>query len=323
YTIDDYIRLGERMLARHYDKYTPFDQGTLLGTEVWTTFDLPGTLFKFRGKIDKLWKREDGVVEICDYKTGVKLPNPHDPEFRTQMGIYQMGVENLYPYYDNIEVVQFSLRHDEMIRYRIHPDEMEQLAEDIRLAVVTILEAERSDNFPPKETNLCDYCDYIDLCPAKRHRRILHKAESEETDSSLNSAEKIKAIADNYLAKHKEHKAISDELNALKKKVKEIAREHDLTTLSGDTGDVNVKLENTEKFITKSSDSRKFADLTNLARKLKLDDYFTLDAENLMKEIVIKRRLPDEQLEQFRQFIVEGEASRVSVKLRKNVDDDE
>ncbi|UCC45017.1 MAG: PD-(D/E)XK nuclease family protein, partial [Candidatus Zixiibacteriota bacterium] len=70
HTVDDYIRIGREILSRHYERYRPFNQGTLLGTEINLNFVLEGTPFKFRSIIDRLWKRDDGTVEICDYKTG-------------------------------------------------------------------------------------------------------------------------------------------------------------------------------------------------------------------------------------------------------------
>ncbi len=91
YTLDDYVRIGEKMLAKHWKRYQPFNQGTLLGTELPLNFDLPGTDFRLTGKIDRLWKRDDGVVEICDYKTGQRLTRADEKSFRTQMGIYQLA----------------------------------------------------------------------------------------------------------------------------------------------------------------------------------------------------------------------------------------
>ena len=66
HTVDDYIRLGERMLETYYERYRPFDEGVLLGAELHLAFTLARTPFRFRVYVDRLWKRDDGVVEICD-----------------------------------------------------------------------------------------------------------------------------------------------------------------------------------------------------------------------------------------------------------------
>ena len=112
YTVDDYIRIGQEMLIRHYDRYQPFNQGTLLGAEMHIAFQLEGTPFKFKSYIDRLWKREDGTVEICDYKTGQSLTQPGEPRFFYQMGLYQLAVQANFSDIENVELAQYFLRKD-------------------------------------------------------------------------------------------------------------------------------------------------------------------------------------------------------------------
>ena len=96
-----------------------------------------------------------------------------------------------------------------------------------------------------------------------------------------------------------------------------MAEELGLDKLSAEAGDVTVKQTRGEKFITKSTDGDKFADLVNLARQMQLDDYFTLDARGLMKDIYAKKRLPEEQLEKLGEFVVADISARVSVRRKK------
>ena len=58
-------------------------------------------------------------------------------------------------------------------------------------------------------------------------------------------------------------------------------------------GEVTVKRQTREKFITKSDDAKRFAELSFLVRQFELDDYFSLDGTALMKEIYSKRRLDE------------------------------
>ena len=183
YGVDDYIRIGQEMLIAHYQRYQPFNEGRLLGAEIRLPFVLTGTNFRFTTIIDRLTKRPDGTVELCDYKTGRQMLRPQDPAFYFQMGLYQLAVMAAYPQFKNIELVQYYLRHDEEVRYRMTPDELDGLVEAVRLAVLETIQAQRMDDFPPVESGLCDYCDYIELCPAKRHRRLLGQLER-SADSS-------------------------------------------------------------------------------------------------------------------------------------------
>ncbi|MEA1980024.1 MAG: PD-(D/E)XK nuclease family protein, partial [candidate division Zixibacteria bacterium] len=125
YTVDDYIRLGREMITRHYEKYSPFRFGTLLGTELKLTFDIPKTPFKGNAIIDKLLKLDDGTIQIIDYKTGKNIPKVTDPAFRYQMGFYQIAVQQNFPQYKNIEQVQIYLRPDETITHKVSEDELD------------------------------------------------------------------------------------------------------------------------------------------------------------------------------------------------------
>ncbi|NOY89351.1 MAG: PD-(D/E)XK nuclease family protein [FCB group bacterium] len=329
YTVDDYIRIGKEMLKRYYERYQPFNQGILLGTELSLHFQLPGTLYKFRGYIDRLWKRDDGVVEICDYKTGQTLVRPHDPRFLFQMGLYQLAVQESYPQFDNIELAQYFLRKDEVVSYKMLPEELEILKENLRQAVLATIQATRLDNFPPKEGGYCQFCDYFDLCPAKRHKKIIEEfatsnpseggADSNSSDEVL-IAQEMQTLADDYIKAATDAKELKNKMDSLKADIIEKAKEYNLTAWEGTLGQVKVHLSKKEKFITKTEDASAFAQLTNMARQLHLDDYFILDANGLMKGIYQKKILPEEQLALLKPFVVEKEGNRVTVKLKHETD---
>jgi len=323
HTVDDYIRLGEKMLVKHYERYRPFDQGTLLGTEIPLYFSLQGTNFKFNVKIDRLWKNSRGVVEICDYKTGRHLAKPQDESFFYQMGLYQLAVQENYPQFEKIELTQHFLRMDEMVSYRMRPDEMDRLVEDIRVAVIESIQAERLDDFPPKEGPLCTYCDYSILCPAKRHQAMLKRVEDEGEDDDRILGQKAYEIATRYLEIYQRSREAKAELEALRAEIVQFAKDQKLTTFEGESGRVTVKVGRQEKFVTKSVDDSAFAELSHLAREWKLDEYFDLNPRALMKEVYKKERLSPTQLEKLKPYVLEKEESRVTVKLNRERDLDE
>ncbi|UCE23436.1 MAG: PD-(D/E)XK nuclease family protein [Candidatus Zixiibacteriota bacterium] len=319
YTIDDYIRIGKEMLVRHYEHYQPFDQGTLLGAEMHLTFQLPGTPFKFKSYIDRLWKKDDGTVEICDYKTGQSTILPHDRRFVYQMGLYQLAVQANFPQYESVDLAQYLLRKDEIVSHRLRPDELDMLAEQLRLDVNDTIESTRKDDFPAQEGSHCTYCSYHHLCPAKIHRRMLEE-EEQSGDTGEISALQLKELADEYLRVYSDSKRIDAELDGIKEKLLNIARDHDLSRFDGDSGKVTVSVSRKDEFISKTRDQKAFAQLSALCRKLQLDEYFSLDARGLMKEVYQKKRLPDDILNQLKEFVVEVERSRVTAKLNAETD---
>jgi putative RecB family exonuclease len=322
YTVDDYIRLGREMLTRHYQRYQPFNQNTLLGTELRLTFQLPETPFKLLAIIDRLTKLEDGTVQICDYKTGKRPSMPSAPAFRYQMGIYQLAVQSSWPDYQSIELVQHFLRQDEVIRHRMSPEDVDLLGEDLRTQILDIHRAEKLDDFHPQESGLCNYCEYIELCPAKRHRLLLEGQDVDEI-SDLPPEKRAWDLSSQYIEVSQNYGEAKALRESLKADIVDLARESGFTSMEGNGGRVNISLVRKEKLVTKSEDRKAFADLSFLARELGLEDYFVLDGRALMKEIVQKQRLSAEGLEQLSKFVAEKEESRVTVKLEQTDDSED
>ena len=283
-TIDDYIRLGREMLGRFYQKYQPFNQGTLLGTELKLNFRLENGAFKITTIIDRLTKREDGTIEICDYKTSKNLPKPTDAAFINQMGLYQLAVMDNYPQFENIELVQYFLRLDEVVRTKLNPEQLDLIKMEMRNQIVETIQSEKMDNFPARESPLCSYCNYQEICPAKKHR--LKLASDEKSDKS--KEEKAFELATEYIKQNQELGILKTKQESLKKDLVQLSKENDWSSIKGEDGNIKISVENKEKFITKTQDAGAFAELTFLARELNLTDYFKLDSQALMKEIYQK-----------------------------------
>jgi len=315
-TVDDYITKGSEMLTAYYRKFQPFDQGKLLGAEMRLNFELPGTRYPFLAIVDRLVRRPDGVVEICDYKTGRNFPSgPTDPSFKRQMGLYQLGVQSKYPHFEKIELVQYYLQHEETIPCVLRPDELEELTEQFRVEILGTINAERLDDFPTKESGLCNFCEYLHLCPAKRHRLAI-EAEGEsgqEKTPAQTAAEK----ADRFAEVTARLKELKNEQAALREDLVAAARELDLTRISGTESDVSVRIKPELKLPTKTTDPKGFAELSFLASQWNLEECFTLNGSILLKEVYAKGRLSEERQQKLEEFITTVESSRVSVVKKK------
>lgn len=315
--VDDYIISGRKMLNDYYEKHKPFDEGKLLGVESTINFHLPGTLIPIQVKIDRLWKRPDGVVEIVDYKTGRYLPRGGtDEKFFDQMGLYQLGVQATWPQFEKVELVQPFLALDESIRYQATPEDLDMLTERVRSTVMEVRNSERLGEFPTKEGPFCAFCDYNQLCPAKRHERLLNEEEKSGAgkDSTIQSASKL---ASEFLEVDSEIKRLKVTHKALKEDVKQVAADLEVNRLVCPGGEVTVKPSVKEKFITKTEDAEAFADLSFLVRQYQLDDYFKLDSGALMKDIYAMKRLENDKLVKLEKFVRTVDSTTVRVKLIK------
>ncbi|MCP4684012.1 MAG: PD-(D/E)XK nuclease family protein [bacterium] len=315
-TVDDYIAKGSEMLTNYYRKFQPFEEAKLLGAEMRLNFELPGTRYPVLAIVDRLHRRPDGVVEICDYKTGRNLPNgPGDPSFKRQMGLYQLGVQAKFPHFEKIELVQYFLQHEESIPSVLRPDELEELTEQFRVEILETINAELNDDFPTQESGLCNFCEYFHLCPAKRHRQTI---EAEEQSGNENTPAQLAAAkADRFVDITAKMKELKNEQTALREELVAAARELDVTRISGTDSDVSVRIRPEFKLPTKTSDPDKFAELSFLASQWGLDECFTLDGRILLKEISAKGKLSAERQDKLGEFISEIESSRVSVVKKK------
>ncbi len=308
--IDDEIESGRRMLRTYHERYQPFDQGQLKLAEQMLNFELPNCPAGFQAKPDRVSQGKDGVVEICDYKTGKQLvAGARDPKFRQQMGLYQLAIQSAFPQFEVVEVAQYFLRHDEVIRCRFRPDELDELTEQYRSELHQIANAERLDDWPEKESGLCRFCAYQHLCPKKRHQAALV---AEETSPEQVSAEQASTLADKYLHWNEQRKAAEAELQEIKVGLIEAAKNLDANKFYGSHGHVLVSIKNAEKFPTKKEDPNGQAEVTALVRSwgeemelcLKLDDRALLD-------VIRKGRLAPEKLEQLKQYLRVREGTMV------------
>jgi putative RecB family exonuclease len=168
-TADDYRKMGRRFLEDYYRRHHPFDEGHVLGLERYIRFPLDDAgRYRFKGIIDRLMLAPDGVFEIHDYKTGSKLPDQREVDADRQLALYQVGVQALWPEARErgVRLVWHEVAFDVEMRSTRTAEALEKLKAETA-ALIDRVEAEKE--FPLKESALCDWCAYWDLCPAKKH----------------------------------------------------------------------------------------------------------------------------------------------------------
>ncbi len=317
-TMEDYIASGKAMIERYYAKYHPFDQAKPIGIERRLDGYVTNTPYKLAGYIDRISRRPDGTVEICDYKTGKDLPRGgHDPNFYHQMGIYQLLVQENFPDFTSIILVQHFLKLEESISYVMPEEELDQLREEIRIAITEIKRAEKLDDFPAVEGAQCDFCEYFKFCPAKRHRLILEDEAGETDGEEKDAAQKASELAERYIEANRQAKQFKAEEEALKEDIREIAKEIGAQKIQGKTGVVSVTFRMQEKFPTKTNDPDGYAELSQVVRELELDTCLKVD-DSALRELVVKEQIPPAALERLRQFIRIEESATVRATLNKS-----
>jgi len=170
-TADYYRKTGERCLLDYYRRYQPFDQAATVGLEerVLVTLErpaAPGAEYRLQGYIDRLALAGAGVYEIHDYKTSATLPSDADLKRDRQLSLYMMGVQERFPGAREVRLIWHYLAFDRELAGSRSPGEIEQHR---RQAIGVIEAIEVARDYPPRESPLCRWCEYRDICPAQMH----------------------------------------------------------------------------------------------------------------------------------------------------------
>ena len=263
-TLEDYIRRGIHYVANYYDKYSPFENISVVATEAQIVFELNPPInpsgfatslseretkngwTKFRGFIDRLDKEGETFV-INDYKTNKKLPVEEKEEYREQLTLYALWVQQNYAkYFKNIKARLHYLHFDVMDEWEI-TDELLATVTKKYADTIKDIEAKKfaynmGDRkcFEPKENTYCRYCEYYSLCPLFAHLKF-----DDEVVGGELGEKTVKGLVDEYVELSKQESQAKRDKDLIKNILVEYIEEHDLLKLFWNMGKISAsKMEN-------------------------------------------------------------------------------
>jgi RecB family exonuclease len=125
---------------------------------------LPG-FFKghqFIGFIDRLTRRDDGLYEVHDYKTGQRTPDAQQLRQDRQLALYELGVRQNFPDAREVKLIWHYIAHDKEFTSSRTPEELSALEKKVSTLIERI---EATTEFPCRQGPLCKWCEYQKLCP--------------------------------------------------------------------------------------------------------------------------------------------------------------
>ena len=311
-TLEDYIRRGIHYVANYYDKYSPFENISVVATEASIIFDLNPTMnndvlqiplaspspftkgdknvIKFRGFIDRLDKEWETFV-INDYKTNKNLPPESKEEYREQLTLYALWVQQNYAkYYKNIKARLHYLHFDLMDEWEI-TDEL--LATVTKKYADTILDIEdkkfhynmgNKKCFEPKENTFCRYCEYYSLCPLFAHLKF----DDEVVGSDLGE-KTVKGLVDEYVNLSKQESQAKNDKELIKVLLVEYLEKNNLLKLFWNTAKISASQAENISIINKTA-------VKNILEKLwLLNDAMEIDRFKFQK-LIKEKKLSLDQL---------------------------
>jgi len=311
-TLEDYIRRGIHYVANYYDKYSPFENITVVATEASITFDLNPCLpqtgstasadtssfktkeanswIKFRGFIDRLDKEEETFI-INDYKTNKNLPPESKEEYQEQLTLYGLWVQQNYAkYFKNLKARLHYLHFDLMDERDITSERLTTVTKKYG-AIIDAIEAKKfvynmwdKKTFEPKENNFCKYCEYYSLCPLRAHLKF-----DDEVVGGELWEKTVKGLVDEYVTLSKQESQAKNDKELIKVLLVEYLEKNNLLKLFW----------NVYKISASQAESISIADKDALRKVLQelwvLNDVMEVDRFKLQK-LVKERKLSLEQL---------------------------
>lgn len=248
-TQEHYQALGKRMIETYYQRYTPFDSDMTIQTEMRLNFTLDDeNKYRLTGYIDRLSRTTNGIYQIHDYKTSAHLPSQEDADNDRQLGLYQIGVRKKWPDINNIKLIWHYVAFDrELISSRSDEAISKLVLETTRL----IDEIDSATDFPPKESGLCDWCEYPDLCPMRKH---FYTVEALPMNEYLSEPGVV--LVNKYAELKEKASEIEEELGKVKEAIFDYARREQVEMIKGSDRKVRVKFDEKLKFPGKNEAER-------------------------------------------------------------------
>ncbi len=250
-----YQNLGRKMIETYYQRYSPFDSDVTIGTEMGLNFALDDeSKYRMTGYVDRLSRDKDGVYGIRDYKTSAYLPSQEDADNDRQLALYQIGIQKKWPDIENVRLIWHYLAFDtELVSYRT-PEAISNLVQDTKRLIDEIGSAQ---DFPPKESPLCDWCEYPDLCPLRKH---FFKVEALPVNEYLNEPGVM--LVNKYVELKDEGVRIKDEMEKVREAMLDYARKEEVELIKGSDYKARIRFDQNLKFPGKRDTERQELDQT-------------------------------------------------------------
>lgn len=289
-TQQDYINRWAFYLEKYYEKNLPFDDVTVIGTELNLMFLLDDESgINFTGFIDRLDKVWDTFV-INDYKTNKKLPSEDNEEYREQLTLYAIWVKQKYGKYLKKIVARLHFLHFDMVDEWEITDELlnqvsnkyKDLSNEIENNKLKYSEKQDTQLFETKKTPLCNWCSFQSICPL-----FVHMNMPDEVAGELN-AKTVRTLVDEYW------KVATQESEA--KKQKEWIKQILLDFLANKEEDIKVLFWKEFKLSISEWISYKVTD-EELVSKI-LEDKNLLEKVIWMDRFKLKKQIQENDLEE-------------------------
>ena len=324
----DWKGLGRDCVRLYYEAKEPFEEDRTVAVEKRVGFpiDVAGQEIRIEGYIDRLALGRDGAFEIHDYKTGKTLPAQADVDEDWQLALYDAAVRHEWPDTKEVRLVWHYVRHGKSLVSRRSPEQLEALKREVSALVATI----KSDHeFSPKQSALCDWCEYKDLCPLFAHAEKVARLPAAERSKEAGAllAEGLARLEAEKRALGERKKEIEKEETKVREALIRYADANGVSVVSCEAGEAVIREKDELKFPTKTGEPEKHEALERALKSHPIwPDVSSVDAHKLSAGYEAKlwpedwRALVEDLIGRFAKRV---EEKTVRFRRRKKDDEDE
>lgn len=180
---EHYFNKGIRFLVDYFLKNSPFKDNTI-AIEKKVIIDLDyERKYKLIGYIDRLVHHKDtDIFEIHDYKTSSSLKTQEQLDQDRQLALYSIAIRDYFENVSDVHLVWHFLDFNEKLTSKRTLEQLENLKREI---IELINKIESTTDFPPKESGLCNWCEFRIYCPLMKDRDINGSKEFSEPTNSI------------------------------------------------------------------------------------------------------------------------------------------
>ena len=237
FTADHYRNAGRDSIKNYYQRYQPFQQDKTLATEILINFKIDN--YTLQGYIDRLSQNRKGVYEVHDYKTSGSLPAQQKFGEDRQLALYQIGIKEKFKDAKNVKLIWHYLVFDKEFVSERTDAQLKDLKKEVVSLIKTI---EKDTKFVPNESKLCDWCEYPEYCPARKHE---YKVQDLPPNKYLK--EKGVTLVNQYAAQKARIKELNTQVDALQEELDliaeaaiEYARKEEISRIAGSNCSISI-----------------------------------------------------------------------------------
>jgi len=224
---------GVLILKNYFAKNSPL-QFNIMALE--TPFEAPikiaNEIHLVTGKIDRVDKIENDLLEVIDYKTAKKMPAQKNVDHNLQLSVYHIGLANRWPSIKQenrpIKTSLYFLKHGEKLSSIKTNQDLQFAEQNVINLLEQVKKAHGEEKFPPQPGPLCPWCPYQQICPVWKHKFVEQKIFFNDQD--------VKALINEYISLKDEVDERAKKMTGIKDTFSKFMDQENMERLFSDSG---------------------------------------------------------------------------------------